>query len=128
VTLASRAQGATKYLKARLITTDATLSRLGSEFEARKLCTVRVVNIREPVELFELAPLGDADFSAIQQDYDKALLEFEHGRFKETVRLLGRVLSERPEDGPAQVLMSRAIRRLTEEPASFDSVWELPGE
>ena len=49
VNLASRVQGATKYLKARLLVTGATRAVLGTAFAARKLCSVHVVNIAEPV-------------------------------------------------------------------------------
>jgi adenylate cyclase len=50
VNLASRVQGATKYVRSRILVTDATRSRMGSGFASRRVCQVRVVNIAEPVE------------------------------------------------------------------------------
>src|SRR4051812_38517110 len=45
VNLASRVQGATKYLKAPLLVTKATHARLEGAMLARRVCGVRVVNI-----------------------------------------------------------------------------------
>src|SRR5262249_14941830 len=61
VNLASRVQGATKYLKNRLLVTGATYHRLGGDVPGRRLCRVRVVNIAEPVDLYELTPPGQGD-------------------------------------------------------------------
>ena len=52
VNLASRVQGATKYLKCRLLITGATQAKLDQSFATRRLCRVRVVNIAEPVALY----------------------------------------------------------------------------
>jgi adenylate cyclase len=128
VNLAHRTQGATRYLKSKLIATGVTKAKLGSEFEARKLCTVRVKNIGKPVELFELAPIGQAEFSVIAEQYGKALAEFEQGKFEEAARLLGQALSKKPDDGPSLALMSRTVDQLVGEHESFDSVWELPSK
>ena len=45
VNLASRVQGATKYLGSRLLMTGGTQQRLDAHFPSRRLCQVRVVNI-----------------------------------------------------------------------------------
>ncbi len=45
VNLASRVQGATKYLKTKLLITGSVQAQLGPEFDARQLCKARVVNI-----------------------------------------------------------------------------------
>ena len=58
VNLASRVQGATKHVKCRLLITGATRQRLKDSFATRRLCQVQVVNIAEPVTLYELAPRG----------------------------------------------------------------------
>src|SRR5206468_8312824 len=56
VNLASRVQGATKYLKCPLLMTEWTQARLDETFRVRKLCQVRVVNIKQEVDLYELVP------------------------------------------------------------------------
>src|SRR5262249_33266953 len=50
VNLASRVQGATKFLKCNLLATQATQEKLGPDFSVRKLCTVRVVNIEKELD------------------------------------------------------------------------------
>lgn len=64
VNLASRVQGANKYLGTKLLVTGETYGQLNGDFSSRRLCKVRVRNIVDPVELFELCPPGcDADAS-----------------------------------------------------------------
>ena len=94
VNLASRVQGTTKYLKTRAVITGATRSRVGSEFQARRLCKVRVVNIGEAVELFELQHADQTGAFVLGRPYERALTEFEAGRFREAARILGQVLAE----------------------------------
>lgn len=128
VNLASRVQGATKYLKCKLLITGATRARLGDGVHPRRLCTARVVNIGEPVQLFELSPPDQTGALGIQQEYERALGEFEAGRFRQASQILGKLLSHYPNDGPSLVLMARAINCLVTEPKPFDPVWTLPGK
>ena len=54
VNVASRVQGASKYFKSNLLITQATRDRLGPQFQLVRLGQARVVNIADPIELFEL--------------------------------------------------------------------------
>jgi adenylate cyclase len=129
VNLASRVQGATKYLKTPVLLTRAVRDQLDASFAVRRLCRVRVVNIHEPVELYELAPGNRPEWAELRGQYEAALEKFESGNVRTAVRILANVHSENPEDGPTMVLLSRAVARLAEqESAAFDSVWELPGK
>jgi adenylate cyclase len=128
VNLASRVQGATKYLKSRLLITEATQGRLGAGFLARRLCRVRVVHIAEPVGLYELMPPEQPDAPAVKETYEKALAEFEQRHFRVAARLLAPLIGEDVNDGPSLVLMSRIVNALVEDAARFEPVWELPGK
>lgn len=132
VNLASRVQGATKYLKAGIVITAATHERLGEALAARRLCRVRVVNIKEPVALYEICPQPGADWLEIRQRYEEALAYFDQRQLSKATAVLGRLLDAFPDDGPAIVLLSRAATQLAEQLASpgleFDPVWELPGK
>jgi adenylate cyclase len=128
VNLASRVQGATKYLGSRLLITENTLGRLREQFVTRRLCTVRVVNIERPVDLHEVRPVDSTDFGPLKQQYEKALAEFERQQFRVAASLLGQLLVDFPDDGPSLMLMSRVINRLLEAAGSFDPVWELAGK
>src|SRR3954453_16824709 len=72
VNLASRVQGATKYLKAPLLVTRATHARLGGAVPARRVWGRRVVNIAEPVHLYELAPPDRPRWAILATAYEDA--------------------------------------------------------
>jgi len=127
VNLASRVQGATKYLKSALIVTSATRSRLGGDFSARRLCSARVVNIGEPVELFAIG-FGADGRTELHQSYELALADFENKQFRQAAKRLGPVLASEPDDGPSLVLMSRILKGLIQGPDENHPVWELPGK
>jgi adenylate cyclase len=127
VNLASRVEGATKYLKCAALITEYTKARVGDEFPTRKLCQVKVINIEQPVELYELALPDRPGWSEARAEYEQALAEFERQRFREaSLRLAG--LRGRQDDGPALVLLARAVNCMVEVPSPFDPVWVLPGK
>ncbi|HEX5444503.1 MAG TPA: adenylate/guanylate cyclase domain-containing protein, partial [Pirellulales bacterium] len=115
VNLCSRVQGATKYLKSGIVVTAATQARLDDSFATRRLCQVRVVNIAEPVALYELCPQADAAWQEIRARYEEALREFEQQRFGKTTTIAGEILEAHPDDGPSIVLLSRAATLLAEQ-------------
>jgi adenylate cyclase len=128
VNIASRVQGVTRYLKTRLVVTESTQSRLDPSFATRRLGRASMVNIAEPVTLFELAEPNRAHWSELVREYETALCEFEAGRFREAIQILGTLLAENPDDGPSLVLLARAVNCVVEEPVDFDPVWKLPGK
>ncbi|HLJ97945.1 MAG TPA: adenylate/guanylate cyclase domain-containing protein, partial [Gemmataceae bacterium] len=128
VNLASRVQGATKYLKTKLLITGSVQAQLGSEFDTRQLCTARVVNIVEPVNLYELVRQITPAWLDLKTGYEEALKHFENQQFRQAARILGRLCTEYPHDGPSLFLMSRAVSCMVEEPQQFDPVWVLPGK
>ncbi|MGH7135884.1 MAG: hypothetical protein ACREHD_09100, partial [Pirellulales bacterium] len=132
VNLGSRVQGATKYLKTGMVVTASTRERLGDVLSARRLCRVRVVNINEPVALYELCPLPGEAWSEIRRRYEEALQLFEEQQLSKATAVLGHLLDAYPDDGPSIVLLSRAATHLAQQLASpgkdFDPVWELPGK
>jgi adenylate cyclase len=128
VNMASRVQGVTKHLRVRLLLTSATQQALGDEFTGRRLGRVRVVNIAEPVDLYELVPGDTPNWKSLCEAYEKGLTEFEHGNFREAGRILGGLQMQYPGDGPSLILLSRTVNYLIQEPVSFDAVWDMPGK
>jgi adenylate cyclase len=128
VNLASRVQGATKYLRTPLLVTSSTHDRLGDQFKCRRLCHVRVVNIDRPVELYEIVPSGETVNPQSTQRYERALAEFEEKNLFQAASLLGELLGEDPRDGPSLLLMSRIVDALVLQSEDFDPIWELPGK
>jgi adenylate cyclase len=128
VNLGSRVQGVTKHLKCRLLITGSTAAKLDASFMPRRLCRVRVINIQEPVELFELAPADRPGWVRACAEYEQALAEFEERRFQESARRLAELRTRQTDDGPALVLLSRAVNCMVEDPDPFDPVWVLPSK
>ncbi|MBD3673710.1 MAG: response regulator [Planctomycetaceae bacterium] len=131
VNLASRVQGASRFLQSSLLVTGMTFDQLDAdEFSSRRLCTVQVNNIEEPVELYEIVPLETDGWLSLSQRYEQALEAFENQEFRLAASMLGDLLVHHPSDGPSLLLMSRAVNELIkdddEEP--FDPVWHLSGK
>jgi adenylate cyclase len=128
VNLASRVQGATKHLKVPLLITEATQAKLDSSFATRRLCQVCVVNIKQPVTLYELAAPNNDSWGKLRTGYEDALTLFHKSEFGPATALLGRLIADYPNDGPTLLLLSRAVACLVEEPESFDPVMVLSGK
>ena len=131
VNLASRVQGATKYLKTPLLITGNTAAQLGDSFKTRRLCKVRVQTILEPVDLYELAEDGvDEKWIDQARRYEDALQLFEENKLRDSSAILSNVLLETQNDGPSLQLMSRVVKSmLLDLPSSrFSPIWELPGK
>jgi len=131
VNLASRVQGASRYLKSSLLVTEATFDQLDEdEFFSRRLCTVKVNNIEQPVELYEIVPLDTTDWSGLNERYEQALVAFEDREFRHAASMLGDLLVHHPSDGPSLLLMSRAVNELITDSTAedFDPVWPLAGK
>lgn len=134
VNVASRVQGATKFLKTSLLTTGRTASKLPKQMRGRRLCQVRVQNINAPVNLYELHLEGsdnsDRDLAA---QYELALDKFEEGNFRRASALLGDFLLSVPHDGPGLQLMSRVVNAMLNDEGAegmnpFSPIWTLPGK
>jgi len=131
VNVASRVQGATKFLKTAVTITGSTRAKLPPQFVARQLCKARVVNINEPIELFELTLRDGEAWRSLCGLYQRALASFEKREFRQTTKILGDLLDLYPDDGPSLVVLARAVNYLVNPPASFPpgwEVWEPPGK
>jgi adenylate cyclase len=128
VNVASRVQGATKYLRCPVLVTGGTEAGLSEDFARRRLCRIRVVHVTKPVDVYELAPPGQPNWLELKQDYERALELFESRAFTPAAQVTGNLLGKHPEDGPSLLLLSRAVNAMVETPADFDPVWELPGK
>ncbi|MCA9123341.1 MAG: adenylate/guanylate cyclase domain-containing protein [Planctomycetaceae bacterium] len=124
VNLASRVQGATKHLKSKILITGNTAARLDAEINRRRLSRVRVVNIETPVDLYEIVATADESWCALRDRYEKALDAVERKEFFTATKHLGNLVAEYPNDGPSQLLLSRAVSALISRD-DFDHVWEL---
>ena len=128
VNVASRVQGATKYLKCRAVMTGATKEAVGEAFPTRRLCEVQVVNIETPVGLHELVLDDQPQPSEAKTVYEQALTDFEAQDFAKAARALSNWRLQCPHDEPALILLYRAVRCMVEGAAPLHPVWVLPGK
>jgi adenylate cyclase len=126
VNLASRVQGLTKHLKCRLLVTRATREGLGKEFISRRVVKARVVNIQEPVDLYEVDAAGSEQRRQLFAESEAALDDLEAGDFALAARRAGTLLLDLPGDGPLLLTLTRAGGALMS--GRFDPVWEPPGK
>jgi adenylate cyclase len=128
VNLASRVQGVNKFLKTTALITQATRDKLPPEASVRRICSVCVVNIREPVDLYELRTDQDERCRRLVELYERALAHFEAQEFHEAISVLGDYIPEHREDWPSHVLLGRAVDSLVNPKRKFSKVWKLPGK
>ncbi len=128
VNLASRVQGLTKYLKCRLLVTRATRERLGDGLIARRVVRTRVVNIEEPVDLYEVEAAGPEQRRRFFAESEAALDALESGDFALAGRQAATLLLDQRGDGPLLLTLSRASSALMQDGRDFDPVWGPPGK
>jgi adenylate cyclase len=128
VNLASRVQGATKHVGVSLLATKSVVERLPDSFARRRLCTVRTVNIEQPVELFELVAEANTAWAELKTQYETALGSFERGDSNAARELLTSLIAAYPQDEPARKLLNRASAAIPDPQSSTDSVWVLDGK
>lgn len=114
VNLASRVQGATKHLRARLLVTEATYDHLPPDLQgqARQLSQIKVINIAEPVTLYEVAPDGPEPCPGWKDVYENALTKFANENFRVAASELIPLCVLPHDDGPSIALLARAVQAL----------------
>jgi adenylate cyclase len=127
VNLASRVQGLTKYFQTYPIITEQTRSLLKTPRPQRRLAQVRVVNIPEPVTLYELPMVETERWLFLKKQYEEALAAFDRQDFPAAMGLIGGLIisPQYRNDGPSLVLMQRAAKFLIEKPVEFSPVLEM---
>jgi len=128
VNVGSRVQGLTKYLRCGVLATAATRWLLGDGFIARRVIKTRVVNIEEPVDLYEIERAGAPQRRAFFADSEAALDTLETGDLAMAARLAGQLLTSHGGDGPLLITLARAAEALVQGGTGFNPVWTPPGK
>lgn len=128
VNVASRVQGATKYLGADCLITGETLKRLPAGVAHRRLARVRAVNIAQPIDLYEIVAKPTPDWKARCQRYDAALLALEQENWSEAVQSAKRLAADYPQDAAVAALLKRVETAERTSKLGDTSVWQLPGK
>ena len=129
VNVASRVQGATKYLGADCLFTGSTLAALKDSPPKRRLARVQMINIEQPVDIYELPCKPGSDWETLQARYEKALTTLENqnvGSARDLARLLA---ADYPDDRAAAALIRRIDSAQADGENTADtSIWCLPGK
>lgn len=128
VNVASRVQGATKYLGADCLITGETLQRLPADVAHRRLARVRAVNIAHPIDLYELVAQATPDWKERCRRYDAALLALEQENWSDAVQSATRLSAEYPQDAAVAALLKRVEAAERTSKLGDTSVWQLPGK
>ena len=100
VNVASRVQGATKYLGADCLITGETLQRLPAGVAHRRLARVRAVNIAHPIDLYEVVAQPSPDWKEHCRRYDAALHALEQENWSDAVQSAKRLAAIIPKTRP----------------------------
>lgn len=130
--LASRLEGVNKVYGTTVILTEETYRLAQHVIEARELDTVVVVGKSEPVRIFELlGKLGELEpgTNELREAYGLGLDAYRKQDWELAVRQLTHCLGLSANDGPAAVMLERALAfRTTPPPTDWDGVWHLTGK
>jgi adenylate cyclase len=128
VNVASRTQGATKYLGADCLITGSTLKELPEDVSVRRLARVRAVNIEQAIDLYEILAEAPPDWDERCRRYHEALTALEHDDLDLATRLARALASDFPHDAAVKALTARATDAESRANLGDTSVWQLPGK
>jgi len=129
VNLGSRLEGANRVYGTRILISEATWDHVGRHFAAREIDSILVKGKSEPAKVFELlGPEGSLPDSTLRlrDQFAAGLGAYRSQNWDCAENAFLECLKIRPDDGPAQVFLSR-FRHLREKPPgdSWNGIWEL---
>ncbi len=130
VNVASRVQGATKYLGADCLFTGSTLSAMPDSIVKRRLARVRMINIEQPVDIYELICHPGKDWETLRTRYEKALTTLESQDIGSARKLADELAADFPKDLATAALLRRlsSTQHTDDESTADTSIWRLPGK
>ncbi len=124
VNRASRIQGLTKYLKVHALASGQTMDAIHTkDVAARRIGKARVVNIQEPINLFELIVDPDQDTTR-HVTFERALESLECGQLPDAAVLIKGLLDFDNPDHPTLLLFNEIIQRVVAGDTHSDSTYE----
>lgn len=128
VNVASRVQGATKYLGADCIVTGSTLHELPAGVAVRRLARVRAVNIEQAIDLYQIVAQAPPDWDERCRRYAEALKALERDDIEIAMESARQLTTDFPDDNAAIALCRRAADAQQRVTTGDTSVWQLPGK
>jgi len=128
VNLASRVEGATKYLGVPALITSSTRALLDDHFFTRLLGRYRVAGVGGAVDLYELyGEDATPEWRSRRDTYEAALAQYSEGRWGEAAEALRPLVGDQHGhfDVPSLNLLRRSVEYLRSPPDPFDPVVDL---
>ena len=125
VNLGSRICRATKAIMRDVLVSGETAQAAGMQDQTRRLCSVEVVNIPNPVDVYELLGEASEPWHRLKRGYESALVHFEQSNFRQAAQELSDVLMSHPDDDPSIMLLARAVNAMINGPEPKHPVWVL---
>ncbi|MFP4644649.1 MAG: adenylate/guanylate cyclase domain-containing protein, partial [Spirochaetales bacterium] len=129
VNLAARLEGVNKQYGSSILVSEETRRLAGDRFLFRRLDRVRVVGVRQPVQLYELLDERDAASAKLVERVDafeQAIEAFRAHDFAEAGRIFAEVAEAAPDDTAAKRYAQRCEQYKTNPPpAGWDGVYKL---
>jgi adenylate cyclase len=128
VNIASRVQGATKYLGADCLFSGNTRDAFQDPLSTRRLARVRVVNIDRPIELYELNANPTNDWKQRCQRYEQTLTALEEEKLTAAREQVADLRTCYPDDGAVVALEKRIDEAFQQGDTRTTAIWHLPGK
>lgn len=128
VNIASRVQGATKYLGTECLITGTTLSGLSQPHATRRLARVKVVNIEQPLDLYEIVRHTPPDWQQHCARYQDVLTALETKNLTLAGDLVIKMGEDYPDDAAVEALAHRIAEARLAQPTADSAIWHLPGK
>ncbi len=130
VNVASRVEGSTKYLGADCLFTGSTLAALTSAPTRRRLARVQMINIAQPVDIYELVSNPPANWDSLRDRYEQALTTLESQNVGSARELATALAADFPADQATIALLRRidTAQIDNQQKPTDTSIWCLPGK
>ncbi|MBU1355059.1 MAG: CHASE2 domain-containing protein [Candidatus Edwardsbacteria bacterium] len=130
VNLGSRLEGANKEYGTAIMISEFTYAKVTGLYPVRELDLLRVVGKEQPVRVYELLGLSEADVPEKKKQaveiYLKGLAEYRAKNWDGAIALFQQALEVDPEDGPSQTYIGRCEDfKVLPPPENWDGVFVM---
>ncbi|MDI6739821.1 MAG: CHASE2 domain-containing protein [Candidatus Edwardsbacteria bacterium] len=130
VNLGSRLEGANKEYGTAIMISEFTYEKVKGLYPVRELDLLRVVGKEQPVRVYELLGLSDADVPEAQkkavEQYLKGLELYRARKWDEAIKFFNLALAADPEDGPSKTYIERCEEfKASPPPENWDGVFVM---
>lgn len=131
VNLSSRLEGATKYYRAPILISEATVDQItGKGHRLREIDLIRVKGKTQPVAIYEAMDHFTADtfpdIDSVLPSFSEGIGLYRRGQWQQAVEAFNEGLQHHAGDGPSQLYIERCQHYMDNHPGDdWDGVWTM---